>query len=134
MNLYIASTSGYSGKTLLALGLSRVWPGGGVSVGYVKPLGKIPVVEEGRIVDGDALFLAKEMGLPGPLEDVCPVVITHDLVMAPYRREPLHLRERGGRAVEKADSRVDILLLGGAANISDGFVLGRSPLDIIYSL
>src|SRR4030067_1183880 len=134
MKLYIASTSGYSGKTLLALGLSRIWSGGGVSVGYVKPLGKIPVVEEGRIVDGDALFLAKEMGLPGPLEDVCPVVITQARGMATYRREPLHLRERVGRAVEKADSRVDILLLGGAANLSDGVFLGLSPLDIISPL
>src|SRR3972149_466037 len=134
MKLYIASTSGYSGKTLLALGLSRVWSGGGVSVGYVKPLGEIPVVEEGRIVDGDALFLAKEMGLPGPLEDVCPVVITQDLVMAAYRREPLHLRERVGRAVEKAASRVDVLLLGGAAHLRDGVFLGLSPLDVISSL
>ena len=134
MKLYIASTSGYSGKTLLALGLSRIWSGGGVSVGYVKPLGKIPVVEEGRIVDGDALFLAKEMGLPGPLEDVCPVVITQDLVMAAYRRERLRLRERVGSAVEKAASRVDILLLGGTANLRDGFFLGLSPLDIISSL
>ncbi len=134
MNLYIASTSGYSGKTLLALGLSRIWSGGGVKVGYVKPLGKIPVVEEGRIVDGDALFLAKEMGLPGPLEDVCPVVITQDLVMAAYRGEPLRLRERVGQAVKKAASRVDVLLLGGAANLRDGYFLGLSPLDLISSL
>src|SRR3990172_2481625 len=134
MKLYIASTSGYSGKTLLALALSRIWSNGGVSVGYVKPLGKIPVVEQGRIVDGDALFLAKELGLPGPLEDVCPVVITQDLVMAAYRREPLRLREQVGRAVEKAASRVDVLLLGGAANLRDGFFLGLSPLDIISSL
>ena len=134
MKLYIASTSGYSGKTLLALALSRIWSNGGVSVGYVKPLGKIPVMERGRIVDGDALFLAKELGLPGPLEDVCPVVITQDLVMAAYRREPLRLREQVGRAVEKAASRVDVLLLGGAANLRDGFFLGLSPLDIISSL
>ena len=55
MNLYIASTSGYSGKTLLALGLSRIWSGGGVKVGYVKPLGKIPVVEDGKVVAERAL-------------------------------------------------------------------------------
>src|SRR3972149_4126326 len=134
MNLYIASTSGYSGKTLLALALPRSGSNGGVAVGYVKPLGKIPVVEQGRIVDGDALFLAKELGLPGPLEDVCPVVITQDLVMAAYRREPLRLREQVGRAVEKAASRVDVLLLGGAANLRDGCFLGLSPLDIISSL
>ena len=38
MKLYVASTSGYSGKTLLALALSRIWAAGKVSVGYVKPL------------------------------------------------------------------------------------------------
>src|SRR4030067_912781 len=98
MKLYIASTSGYSGKTLLALALSRIWSNGGVSVGYVKPLGKIPVMGRGRSGDGGALLLPK------------------------------------GRAVEKPASRFDVLLLGGAANLRDGFFLGLSPLDIISSL
>jgi BioD-like phosphotransacetylase family protein len=133
MNLYIASTSGYSGKTLLALGLSRIWAAGGLSVGYVKPLGKIPVMEGGKVVDGDALFLAKEMGLPSPREDVCPVVITQDLVMAAYHGKPLRLMDQVRGAVEKAASRSDILILGGAANLRDGFFLGLSPLDIISS-
>ena len=65
MNLYGASTSGNSGKPLLALGLAKIWAGRGVSVGYVKPLGKIPVVEDGAVVDEDAAFLSKELGLPG---------------------------------------------------------------------
>ncbi len=133
MNLYIASTSGYSGKTLIALGLSRIWRAAGVSVGYVKPLGKIPVMEQGRVVDGDALFLAKELGLPGSPEDVCPVVITQDLVMAAYSGKPLRLREEVGRAIEKAASRFDVLILGGAANLRDGFFLGVPPPDIISS-
>lgn len=134
MHLYIASTSGYSGKTLIALALSRIWAADGVSVGYVKPLGKIPVVEGGRVVDGDALFLAKELGLTGPLEDVCPVVITQDLAMASYRRETLRLRERVGRVVAKAAAPAEVLLLGGAANLRDGIFLGLSPLDLISSL
>lgn len=133
MNLYIASTSGYSGKTLIALGLSRIWAAGGVSVGYVKPLGKIPVMEGGRVLDGDALFLSKELGLHGPPEDVCPVVITQDLVMAAYRGKPLRLREEVGRAIEKASSRFDVVILGGAANLRDGFFLGVPPPDIISS-
>ncbi|MGA6993224.1 MAG: phosphotransacetylase family protein [Candidatus Deferrimicrobiaceae bacterium] len=134
MKLYIASTSGYSGKTLLALALSRIWMAGGVSVGYVKPLGKIPVVAGERVVDGDALFLAKELGLPGSLEDVCPVVITQDLAMAAYRREPLMLREQVTRAVENAAALADVLLLGGAANLRDGYFFGLSPIDIITSM
>jgi len=131
--LYVASTSGYSGKTLLSLALSRIWPAGGTTVGYVKPLGKIPVMEGGRVVDGDALFLARELGLPAPPEEVCPVVITQDLLMAAYRGEPMRLRERVRQAVEQAASRVDVLLLGGAANLRDGIFLGLSPLDIISS-
>ena len=58
MNLYIASTSEYAGKTLLALALGTIWKEAGVKVEYVKPLGKIPVMREGRLVDGDATFLA----------------------------------------------------------------------------
>ncbi len=131
MNLYIASTSGNSGKTLLVLGLARIWAGRGIPVGYVKPLGKIPVVEEGGVVDEDASFLARELGLPGPPEATCPVVITQDLVISAYRGEVAGLRERVGRAIADASSRCEILLLGGAANLRDGIFLGLSPLDII---
>jgi BioD-like phosphotransacetylase family protein len=134
MKLYVASTSSFAGKTLLALALAKLWAREGVAVGYVKPLGKIPVVEEGRVVDEDASFLASELGLPGPPEAVCPVVITQDLVMAAYRGEPLRLKERIRDAVEKAASRADALLLGGAANLRDGVFLGISPLALISDL
>ncbi len=131
MNLYVASTSGNSGKTLLALGLAKTWAGRGVSVGYVKPLGKIPVIEDGVLVDEDAAFLARELGLAGPPEATCPVVITQDLVISAYRGKLTGLRERVARSVKDASARCDVLLLGGAANLRDGIFLGLSPLDIV---
>ncbi len=131
MNLYVASTSGNSGKTLVALGLAKIWAGRGVSVGYVKPLGKIPVVEDGVLVDEDAAFLARELGLPGPPEAACPVVITQDLVISAYRGDLAGLRERVARSVAGASARCDVLLLGGAANLRDGIFLGLSPLDLV---
>jgi BioD-like phosphotransacetylase family protein len=134
MKLYVASTSSFAGKTLVALSLAKLWAREGVSVGYVKPLGKIPVVEGGRVVDEDASFLAGELGLPGPPEAVCPVVITQDIVMAAYRGEPLRLRDRILRAVSEAASRADALLLGGTANLRDGVFLGISPLALISEL
>lgn len=133
MNLYLASTDGFSGKTLLALALSTIWREGGVSVGYVKPLGKIPAMESGKVVDGDAMFLARELGLPGAPEAICPVVITQDLVMAAYRREPLRLHDRVARAVERASSGVDVLLIGGTANLRDGLFFGLPPVEILSS-
>jgi uncharacterized protein len=133
MNLYIASTEGVSGKTLIALGLSTIWREEGVSVGYVKPLGKMPVMESGKVVDEDAMFLARELRLPGTPEEICPAVITQDLVMASYRREPLRLRERLEQAVRKASAGIDVLLIGGAANLRDGMFLGLPPMEIIAS-
>ncbi|HSL92687.1 MAG TPA: phosphotransacetylase family protein [Candidatus Limnocylindrales bacterium] len=134
MRLYVASTSSFAGKTLVALALAKLWALEGVAVGYVKPLGKIPVSEGGGVVDEDASFLAGELGLPGPPEAICPVVITQDLVMAAYRGEPLRLKERVLRAASEAASRTGVLLIGGTANLRDGTFLGISPLALISEL
>ena len=131
MKLYIASTSSFAGKTLLALALGTIWKEAGVKVGYVKPLGKIPVVREGRLVDGDATFLADALALDATPEAVCPVVITQDLVMAAWRGEELRLRGRISAAVHDAEARSEVLLVGGTANLRDGIFLGLSPLELI---
>jgi len=133
MKLYIASTSEYAGKTLLALALGTIWREAGAKVGYVKPLGKIPVMREGRLVDGDAMFLADALTLDAPPEAVCPVVITQDLVMAAWRGEELRLRGRISAAVHDAEARSEVLLVGGTANLRDGIFLGLSPLEFIVN-
>jgi len=133
MKLYIASTSSFAGKTLLALALGTIWREAGVTVGYVKPLGKIPVMREGRLVDGDATFLADALALDAPPEAICPVVITQDLVMAAWRGEELRLRGRISAAVHDAEARSEVLLVGGAANLRDGIFLGLSPLEFIVN-
>lgn len=131
MKLYIASTSEYSGKTLVALALGRIWGEQGVKVGYVKPLGKIPVTEGGRVFDDDAAFLARELHLEGPPEAICPVVITQDLIVAAYRGQDLRLRGKISAAVHDAEARSELLLIGGTANLRDGVFLGLSPLELI---
>lgn len=131
MILYIASTAEYSGKTLVALALGSLWAARGLKVGYVKPIGKIPVTDGSTVFDEDAAFLAKELGLAGPPESVCPVVVTQDLVMACYRGEATEPAERIDRAVRDAEARCEVLLLGGTANLRDGLFLGLSPLGLI---
>ncbi len=131
MKLYVASTSEFAGKTLLALALGKIWGARGTTVGYVKPLGKIPVIEGGDMVDEDAAFLAKELGLSGPPDSICPVVITQDIVMGAYRGGTLKLRDGIRKAVEEAAERYDLLLIGGAANLRDGIFLGIAPREVI---
>jgi acetyltransferase len=124
MNLYIASTSEYAGKTLVALALGKIWGEAGVKVGYLKILGKIPVMEDGKLVDEDASFIANQLGLEGPPEAFCPAVITPDLVMAAYRGEDLRLRGKITASVRDAEARSEILLVGGTANARDGYFFG----------
>ncbi len=131
MKLYIASTSEYAGKTLVALALGKIWGEAGVKVGYLKILGKIPVMEGGRLVDEDASFIAHQLSLEGPPEAFCPAVITPDLVMAAYRGEELHLRGKITAAVRDAETRSEVLLIGGTANARDGYFFGLSPLELI---
>jgi BioD-like phosphotransacetylase family protein len=133
MKLYIASTSEYSGKTLIALALGKIWGEAGVKVGYVKILGKIPVTDGGRVVDEDASFIARELSLEGPPESFCPVVITPDLVISAYRGEDLKLRGKIAATVRDAEARAEVLLIGGTANARDGYFFGLSPLDLIAS-
>lgn len=134
MNLYIASTNEYAGKTLLALALGKIWGSRGKTVGYVKPLGKIPVSDgSGCLMDEDATFMAKEFGLTVPSDVVCPTVITQDLVMAAYRGEHPPVQEKIKKAVDTAAATYDIVLLGGSANLRDGVFFGAAPLDIVAS-
>ncbi len=134
MRLYVASTTEYAGKTLLALALGKIWSARGVSVGYVKPLGKIPRVEGGVVVDEDAAFLAGELSLSAGPSTVCPVVVTQDLLMSAYRGKPPRRKGRIVRSVREVSRGCDVLLLGGAANLRDGIFLGLDPRDLVKEL
>ncbi|HYA03786.1 MAG TPA: AAA family ATPase, partial [Syntrophobacteria bacterium] len=78
--LFIGSTAGNSGKTLITVGLGLALEESGYKVGYLKPLGKLPTLVNGKTVDADAQFLKSILQLAEPLEQICPVVLTQDLV------------------------------------------------------
>jgi BioD-like phosphotransacetylase family protein len=45
--LYIGSTSGYSGKNTVSVGLGLAFQQAGLAVGYMKPVGAMPMETEG---------------------------------------------------------------------------------------
>ncbi len=50
--LFIGSTAGNSGKTLITVGLGLALKECGYKVGYLKPLGKLPTVANGKVYLG----------------------------------------------------------------------------------
>jgi BioD-like phosphotransacetylase family protein len=124
--LFIGSTAGNSGKTLITVGLGLALQECGYKVGYVKPLGKLPITVGGKVVDADAQFLKGILQLAEPLEQICPVVLTQDLVARGLRGAAPDLRAKIQQAYDGISAGKDITLIGGAGSLSDGAFLGIS--------
>jgi uncharacterized protein len=128
--LFIGSTAGNSGKSLLTVGLGLALQESGYKVGYLKPLGKLPVAVEGRVADADAQFIKSILQLAEPLDQICPVVLTQDLFARGLRGEVADLRPRIQTAFEVVSAGKDLVIIGGAGSLSDGAFLGISGTRI----
>ncbi|HEX9898258.1 MAG TPA: AAA family ATPase, partial [Candidatus Methylomirabilis sp.] len=111
--LFIGSTAGNSGKTMITVGLGLALKESGYKVGYLKPLGKMPTTSNGKVVDADAQFLKGVLQLTEPLEQICPVVLTQDLVARGLRGEMGDLSSKIQQAYEVVSAGKDVVLIGG---------------------
>ncbi len=134
ITVYIGSTTGYSGKSLVALGLALRMKADGYRVGYMKPYGKVPVVEQGKLIDGDVLFMKDILGLGEPVEDLCPVVHSHDLLVEMMKGKGKDLSRKVLKAYKAVSRDKDVVILGGARDIYDGSVLGISGVRLAGEL
>lgn len=133
VHLYIASMSGFSGKSLVTLGLGLVMKEKGLRIGYIKPYGNIPVQQEGRLVDADAEFMRKSLDLPEAPETVSPFVVTFELQNSALQGKASDRFEIVNRAIQSITDK-DVLLIGGAGSLFEGSIFGLSGLRLIHHL
>jgi BioD-like phosphotransacetylase family protein len=129
--LFIGSTVGNSGKTMITIGLAPALQESGYKVGFFKPLGKQPTTVGGKVVDADAQFLKEALHLAEPLEQICPVVVTQDLFFRGLRGEAANVRARIQAAFEAVSAGKDVVLMGGAGTLADGAFLGIPTIGLI---
>ena len=129
--LFIGSTVGNSGKTMITIGLAPVLQEQGYKVGFFKPLGKQPTTVGGKVVDADAQFLKEALHLAEPLDKICPVVLNQDLFIRALRGDAGDVRGRIQKAFEAVSAGKDVLLIGGAGTLADGGFLGIPTLSLI---
>jgi uncharacterized protein len=133
VHLYIASMTGFSGKSLVSLGLGLLLKEEGYRVGYIKPFGKIPLKLDSAVVDADAEFMRKALELPEPPEVVSPFVATFEVQNKALRGKPQDRFDTVSGAL-KAMGEKDIVLIGGGAGLFEGSVYGINALRIIQRL
>lgn len=134
-SVYITSVSTFSGKTALALGIGLRMQAGGKKIAYLKPVSTQPYEAGGRILDEDADFVRRSLGLETPPWELSPVVITSELLQhvmeGTLERD---LVEDIKTAMEQAGAESDIVLLEGGASMREGMAVGVNTLSLVEEL
>ncbi len=134
-SLYITSVSTFSGKTALSLGLGLRMQAAGLKVGYLKPVSTQPYEAGGRVLDEDADFVRRTLGLETPPWELSPVIITGALLQqvldGTLKRDFLAEIEA---ACEKASEENDVVIMEGGASMREGYTVGLNTLNVVEHL
>ena len=133
VHLYIASMSGFSGKSLITLGLGLLLKEKGYRVGYIRPFGKIPHRHGPHLIDADAEFMRTALGIDDPPEVVSPFVVTFEIQNKALSGRPSDKFGAVKGALDQIKEK-DIVLVGGAADLFEGAVFGINGLKVISLL
>lgn len=133
-SLYVGSTSGYSGKNLTVLGIGHRFLKDNIKFGYFKPVGIFPVKVKGILTDKDAWVIYRSFELKEPIEDLCPGLITQDLVVEAYQHDIKGLDERIMAAYERVSAGKDLVLMSGSGTLTSGKFLDLSGFQVTERL
>lgn len=132
--LYLSSEVGLSGLHTICIGLGLKLKEMGLKLGYMKPLGQRYHEEGGRVTDEDAAFMVKTLGLEEDLDDICPVVLSAQLVRESISEGRRDLLGRIGEAFERVSAGKDLVLVQGPFTSNQGWMLGISAYQVAPAL
>ncbi|MBU1247231.1 MAG: phosphotransacetylase family protein [Proteobacteria bacterium] len=132
--LYIGATSGYSGKNMVVIGLGLKLKEAGLNVGYMKPVGALPLEKDGKLGDEDAFFVQSVLGLESDAEDVTPVVVTHDFKVAAFSKACDGHLPRIVESYKKLEAGRDLMLLAGSGSMYSGKYCGVDGITVVREL
>lgn len=134
--IVIGSVTEFSGKSLVWLGMGLRLKADGLKVGFFKPLGALPTRVDNMLVDEDAVFLKRTIGEEAPMESICPVLLTEELLTSTLRGEinMSQLREKVLNAFAGLSRDKDVMLVHGLGKLSGGSLMGISELDFVNEI
>jgi BioD-like phosphotransacetylase family protein len=129
--LYVGSVTEYSGKHFVAVGVGLTLKDEGMKVGHFKPYGSNPAQRGKALVDRDAEFFCRSLGIKDRLEDVCPLVMTENAMS--------HILTKGAQdnskmildAFKKVARGKDVVIVGGVSCICCGPIVGITESQFI---
>jgi BioD-like phosphotransacetylase family protein len=132
--LYITSTERYAGKKLITVGLIARLIRDGFKVGYFKPMGRSPMKTENILTDKGAWLIWSLFELKDPIEKVCPVIITRDLILQNFKKDLPGTQQKIADAFETISHEKDVVVIGCDSALSEGSSFGASGAEIVKQL
>ncbi len=132
--LYITSIERYTGKDLITMGLIDRLRRDGLKVGYFKPMGHFPIKVDNIVADKGAWLIHRLFELEDPIELICPVIITQDLIIQNYEKDVTGLGEKIEEAFKRVSEQKDLVVVSCDNNFSEGSSFGVSGLRLIKLL
>lgn len=130
--LFIDSLSEYSGRNTVCFTTGFKLREAKRKVGFFKPLGVFPARVEGVLTDEDMVFFKGLLGLDDALDDLCPVVLTQDLLHEVLEgREGHSYIDKIRTAFQKISAGKEIVIVIGIGYLWSGLFLGLSEADFI---
>jgi BioD-like phosphotransacetylase family protein len=120
INLYIASTQNFSGKSAVCVALIQRMREDSFRVGYFKPFSSAARVLAESSVDEDARFFKDTFQLEEPLETLAPVVITSQRIRQILRDGGADYGPRVTEAAEVVGRNKDVVVMEGSDNFREG--------------
>ena len=117
-SLYLGSVVEKAGKSMVALGMAKNFPG---KVGYFRPFKETLISVHNRVVDQDANLMKKALGLEEDEDVLSPC--TYDL----FRGATL---DRVMKCYQNANVGKDLMLIEGTRNIATGYTHSVSGFAI----
>jgi BioD-like phosphotransacetylase family protein len=127
VTLYIGSSDSYAGKTLTSIILGKRWQRQGRRVGYMKPLGLLPLTVGEEVTDEDAQFVAEQLDVSAAPSNLCPVLMTPEAC----RMAPEEARQKVQHAFEASSAEADVMLVCGTGSVlTRGSMLGLNGVSV----
>ncbi len=132
--LYIGSTTGYSGKNMIVMGLGLRLQKEGFNVGYMKPVGAMPMEVDGKLGDEDAAFVQDVLGVSEDPEAVTPVVVTQDFKVKAFTGKMEGLLDKIVEGYKTVSDSKDVTLVAGSGSMYSGKYCDTDAISVVKKL
>jgi BioD-like phosphotransacetylase family protein len=131
--IFVASNTGFAGRTFLSLGLALKLRDMDYKVGIMQPFGTVPVKSGKDVYDADALFFKEMLELEEPLNVISPFVMSYEEQTLLYQGKTDDAKKRV-LAAFKSIKKKDFIIICGASDLFEGALLGIDALSLVEDM